>query len=95
MVTVFMQHIAEVGHRERVIPIMIGWVPVTTLDHQNKPRRYIVCTNTHSAFLYTNLASVLGCSFHLLVKPMAADILITACVCRCVCVRACVRACVW
>lgn len=37
MVTALVEHVAEVGHRQGMVPIMIGWVPVTTFYQQNKP----------------------------------------------------------
>ena len=30
---VLVQHIAEVGHRQCMVPVVIGWVPITTFDH--------------------------------------------------------------
>ena len=37
VVTALVEHVAKVGHREGVVPIMIGWVSVTTFYHQNEP----------------------------------------------------------
>ena len=39
VIAALVEHIAEMGHGECVVPIMIGWVPVATFHHQNKPGR--------------------------------------------------------
>ena len=84
VVTALVEHVAEVGHRQGVVPIMIGWVPVTTFYQQNKPEgetiySMVVTWREQEVEMSTYLASVFGCSFHLWVRPMAAHMLITAC----------------
>ena len=37
VVTALVEDVAEVGHGQGVVPIMIGWVSVTTFYQQNKP----------------------------------------------------------
>ena len=40
VVAALVQYVAEVGHGEGVVPVMIGWIPVATLHHQHKPYMY-------------------------------------------------------
>ena len=62
MVTALVEDVAEVGHRECMVPIVIGWVPVTTFYHQNKPveQGYTSLVSEAWEIRETYLASVFG-----------------------------------
>ena len=42
VVAVLVQHVAEVGHRESVVPVVVGWVSVASLHHQDEPGRRVL-----------------------------------------------------